>query len=283
MKILLSGANGMLGRDLIACLAATHEVHPFPLAALDITDGRAVTEAVADIGPELIVNCAAYTDVDGCEDHQERAWRVNALGPRHLALAAERIGAALLHVSTDYVFDGTADTPYTEFDLVAPVTAYGRSKLAGEEEVRRHCARHFIVRSAWLYGAHGSNFVGTMLRLAAERDTLNVVMDQVGNPTWTVELAGVIARLIETESYGTYHATATGEISWHGFALEILRLKGRVTDVLPVTSEQFPRPARRPAYSALDNLCLRNLGITMRPWAEALAEYLDGPCPEAEG
>lgn len=283
MRILLTGANGMLGRDVMAELAATHQVHPFPRQALDVTDPEAIRRAVAQVDAELIINCAAYTDVDGCESHPRDANRLNALAPRYLAVAAERAGAALLHISTDYVFDGTASTPYTEFDPVGPVTAYGRSKLAGEEEIRRHCAHHFILRTAWLYGAHGGNFVDTMLRLSGERDRLSVVVDQVGNPTWTVELVRVIGRLIDTDAYGTYHATAEGEVSWHGLTQTIFRLKGLATEVLPVTSEQFPRPAKRPAYSSLDNLCLGRLGIVMRPWDEALADYLaNGPVTAAD-
>ncbi len=274
MRILLTGANGMLGRDLMAQLGADHQVHPFPRQALDVTDPQAIWRTVTELDAELIINCAAYTDVDGCERHPRDANRLNALAPRYLAVAAQETGAALLHVSTDYVFDGTGTTPYTEFDPVGPATAYGRSKLAGEHEIRRHCPRHFIVRTAWLYGAHGGNFVDTMLRLAGERDHLNVVVDQVGNPTWTVDLARAIGRLIDTNAYGTYHGTAEGEVSWHGLAREIFRLRGLTTEVQPVTSEQFPRPAKRPAYSSLDNVCLGELGIHMRPWNEALADYL---------
>lgn len=278
MKLLLTGAGGMLARDVMATLADRHQIHPFPEEALDITDFAAVRRAVDGLRPDLIVNCAAFTDVDRCETEPGPAFAVNALGPRHLAVAAHGAGAALLHVSTDYVFDGTATAPYGEFDPVGPVTAYGRSKLAGELEVRAHCPRHYIVRSAWLYGAHGRNFVHTMLQLAAQRERLTVVDDQVGNPTWTVELARAIGALMETGAFGTYHASAEGEASWYAFAREILRLKGVATPVDPVPSTAFPRPARRPAFSALDKGCLRALGLTMRPWREALADYLkDNP------
>ena len=273
MRILITGANGMLGRDVTAELAPRHEVRPFPRAALDIADFAAVRDEVGRVAPDLIVNCAAYTDVDGCESDPEGAYLGNALGPRHLAVAAAAVGAALLHVSTDYVFPGDAERPYTEFDPVGPATVYGRSKLAGEEAVRDHCPRHYIVRTAWLYGEHGHNFVHTIRRLAAEKDRLTVVDDQIGNPTWTADLARVIGQLIETGAYGTYHATAVGEVSWHGFATEIVRLSGLSTPVDPVPSERFPRPAPRPAYSALDNLCLRQLGIEMLPWREALEDF----------
>lgn len=268
----------MLARDVMAELAGRHQIHPFPEEALDITDFSAVRRVVGDIRPDLVVNCAAFTDVDGCETRQAAAFAVNALGPRHLAVAAHEAGAALMHVSTDYVFDGTATSPYTEFDPVGPATAYGRSKLAGELEIRAHCPRHYIVRSAWLYGAHGNNFVHTMLRLAGERERLTVVNDQFGNPTWTVELARAMGALMEIGAFGTYHATAKGVASWYDLAREALRLKGVGTPVDPVDSAAFPRPARRPAYSALDTDCLSRLGIAMRPWTDALAEYLkDNP------
>ncbi|MFQ5508351.1 MAG: dTDP-4-dehydrorhamnose reductase [Leptospirillia bacterium] len=274
MNILITGANGMLGRDLTARLAADHEVHPYPSSALDITDPVAVQREVLRTAPDLIINCAAYTDVDGCETERDKARQVNAEGPEHLAKAADGAGAALLHVSTDYVFDGTSRTPYGESDPTGPVTEYGRSKLAGEEAVRRHCPRHYIVRTAWLYGEHGNNFVATMLRLAQSNPSLTVVDDQVGNPTWTKDLADAIGRLIETSAWGTYHATNAGEVSWCGFAREIFRLRGIATQVTPVTTAEFPRPAPRPAYSALGRKGLAALGIRMRPWQEALAAFL---------
>lgn len=276
MKILLTGANGMLGRDVTACLGGRHQVLPYPREALDVADPSAVRAALAAARPEAVVNCAAFTDVDGAEKRREDAFRVNALGARNVAVAAQAVGARVVHVSTDYVFDGAAAGDYTEFDPTGPLNVYGRSKLAGEEEVRAHVRRHYVVRSAWLYGAHGRNFVWTILRAARERDRLTVVDDQVGAPTWTRDLAGVIGDLLETEQYGTYHAAAAGSCSWYAFAREILRLKGVATPVEPVTTAHFPRPARRPARAVLHNLCLEALGIRMRPWDEALAEFLAG-------
>ena len=275
MKALLTGANGMLGRDVMAALADRITLLPYPKEALDIADPRAVARVIEAEAPDLVINCAAYTDVDGCESQWETAVMVNALGPRNLAVAADRVGAALVHVSTDYVFDGTASAPYTEFDPVAPATAYGRSKLAGEEAVRTHCRRHYILRTAWLYGEHGGNFVHTMLKLARERERLSVVDDQVGNPTWTRDVARVIGELADTGAYGTYHATARGECSWHGFARAILKEKGIDTPVDAVTSDAFPRPAKRPAYSGLANLCLSALGIEMGSWERSLKAYLE--------
>lgn len=284
MKILLTGANGMLGRDVMARLGSRHQVLPYPRQALDIADPEAVRAAVAAARPEGVINCAAFTDVDGAEQRREEAFKINGLGARNVAVAAQAVGARMVHVSTDYVFDGAAPEPYTEFEPTGPLNVYGLSKLAGEEEVRVHAPRHFIVRSSWLYGAHGRNFVWTILGAARQRDRLEVVDDQVGTPTWTADLARVIGDLIETEAYGTYHASAEGSCSWYAFTREILRLKGMQTPVAPVTTDRFPRPARRPARSVLRNLCLDALGIGMRPWQEALAEFLSGtPEPGVSG
>jgi dTDP-4-dehydrorhamnose reductase len=274
VKILLTGANGMLGRDVTAHLAARHQVLPHPREALEVTDPRAVLETVAAVAPEAVVHCAGFTDVDGAEARRDEAFRVNALGARHVAVAADAVGAVLVHVSTDYVFDGAAAEPYTEFDPPAPLNAYGRSKLAGEEAVRTHCRRHFILRTAWLYGAHGRNFVGTILRAAGEKDALDVVDDQVGSPTWTLEVARVIGEVLETGAFGTYHASAEGQCSWYAFACAVLKARGIDTPVRPVDTERMPRPARRPPYTVLRNLCLGALGVRMRPWDEALAEFL---------
>jgi len=276
VRVLLTGANGMLGRDVMARLGARHHVLPYPREALDVTDPASVRAAFAAARPEAVIHCAAYTDVDGAESAPEEALRVNALGARHVAVAAQEAGAALAYVSTDYVFDGAGPGPYTEFDPTAPLNAYGRSKLAGELEVRAHARRHFIVRSAWLYGAHGRNFVHTILRLARERDRLEVVDDQVGCPTWTRDLADVLGTLLGGGAYGTYHAASEGSCSWHAFACAVLEARGLTTPVEAVTSDRFPRPARRPAVSVLRNLALEAQGVRMRPWRDALAEYLAG-------
>jgi dTDP-4-dehydrorhamnose reductase len=274
VKILVTGANGMLGRDVTAALAPRHPVLPHPREVLDVTDPRAVLETVAAVAPDAIVHCAGFTDVDGAESRRDEAFRVNALGARNVAVAADAVGAVLVHVSTDYVFDGAAALPYTEFDPTAPLSVYGRSKLAGEEAVRTHCRRHFILRTAWLYGAHGRNFVWTILKAAREKDHLEVVDDQVGSPTWTLDLGTLIGDLIETEAYGTHHAAAGGRCTWYAFACAILKARGIDTPVRPVSSSKVPRPARRPAFSVLQGLCLEALGMELRPWEEALADFL---------
>lgn len=276
--MLLTGTNGQLGQDLLALLDqdTAYKAITTRREDLDIADGEAVSSFVEEVRPSVIVNSAAMTDVDGCESDPETAFAVNASGARHLAAAAEAINAKLVHISTDYVFDGTKDGAYTEDDPPNPVNAYGASKLKGEELVRSACSRHFIVRTAWLYGQHGFNFVKTMLRLAQTHERLQVVDDQRGSPTWTRDLARQIQALISAGYYGTYHATSQGSCSWYAFAKAIFQELDISVEVDPVVSEAFPRPARRPQNSVLDNQCLRdhNLGI-MPHWTDALRRFLD--------
>jgi dTDP-4-dehydrorhamnose reductase len=264
-----------LGRDLIAVLDG-HELYSFDLD-WDITDAAAVAKDCAAIKPDLIINSAAYTDVDGCETNVDLAYRVNAIGPHNLALAARAGGIPLVSVSTDFVFDGTKTTPYDEFDTPRPMSVYGRSKLAGENLVREVCPEHYIIRTAWLYSRHGHNFVKTMLKLAGERDTLTVVDDQIGSPTFSLDLATRIAELISTGWYGTYHVTNSGQTSWYGFARAILEQAGLDPEkVKPMTSAELDRPAPRPAFSVLANYAADLRGLApMRDWREALAAYFE--------
>jgi dTDP-4-dehydrorhamnose reductase len=262
LRVLVAGAGGMLGRDLVPALtAAGHLVTAATRAELDVTDPGACLAAVA--GHDLVVNAAAYTRVDDAETHEAAAFAVNAVGAANLARAATPTGAALLHVSTDYVFDGTATEPYAEDHPVAPRSAYGRTKAAGEWAVRALCPSSWVVRTAWLYGAGGPNFVTTMARLATERDTVQVVTDQVGQPTWTVDLADLTVRLIASPApYGIYHGTASGQTSWHGLARAIFEQLGHDPErVQPTTSAAFPRPAPRPAWSVLAHTTLDAAGI----------------------
>ncbi|MEG3614326.1 dTDP-4-dehydrorhamnose reductase [Isoptericola haloaureus] len=263
------GAGGMLGHDLVDLLTAAGT----PVAALthddvDVTAADATRRALA--GADVVVNAAAWTDVDGAETHEPEAMAVNALGAANVARGARLAGARLIHLSTDYVFDGQATTPYPESAATAPESVYGRSKAAGERAVRDEAFDHLIVRTAWLYGAHGRCFPRTMVRLAAERDRLAVVDDQVGQPTWTRDLADLILRLVDARApVGTYHGTASGTTSWHGFARRVLASAGSSVPVDPVPTEAFPRPAPRPRYSVLGHDALRRAGVEpIGDWAE---------------
>jgi len=282
MKVLVTGAAGQLGTDLCEALRDS-ELIPLTHKDIEIGDIDSVKQAFNQYKPDIIINTAAYVRVDDCEDEKEKAFQVNALGARNVAIAAQELGARLVHISSDYVFGGEAElrtTPYTEFETSIPLSVYGKSKLAGENLVRHSCLRHFIVRASALFGVAGSsgkggNFIETMLRLAGERERLKVVNDQVFSPTYTRDLAQKIAQLITTEYYGIFHITNRGVCSWYEFTAEILRLAGIETPIIPITSEQYPQKARRPRYSVLDNYHLRLLGMDdMRPWQEALKDYL---------
>lgn len=289
MKILITGCNGQLGRELSKILAAGRsELGPIPavfrdvqvtgvdLPELDIADAGAVFSYIENRKPDVILNCAAVTNVDGCERDPDLAMRGNAIGPRNLAKAAEAAGAKLLHVSTDYVFPGDGCRPYAEWDVCAPTSAYGASKYLGEQYVREFCSRYFIVRTAWLYGYEGGNFVKTILRLARERGTCKVVNDQRGNPTSAADLAHHILKIAAGEEYGVYHCTGNGACTWYEFACEIVKLAGVACTVTPCTSEEFPSPTKRPAYSSLDNRMLRcTVGDEMRDWRDALRSFFE--------
>jgi dTDP-4-dehydrorhamnose reductase len=282
MKILITGSNGQLGLELQRQLATLQndglavEVVPTDVNELDITNQLQVTRLVRAERPQVVINCAAYTNVDGCEADEPTAFRINALGARNLAGAAFGVDAKIVQVSTDYVFDGVNAAPRREYDPVNPQSVYGRSKLWGEQLVAVTNLRHFIVRTAWLYGER-NNFVRTMLRLAQERDELQVVNDQIGSPTSTVDLARCVLDLIQTELYGVYHATCEGQCSWYEFAGKIMDLAGLTVKVTPITTAQLNRPALRPQFSVLDNFALKLNGLnTFRDWESALQEYLGG-------
>jgi dTDP-4-dehydrorhamnose reductase len=292
VKVALTGANGQLGTDLCRVLC-NFDLIPLAHADIEIADVVSVRKVMLKHQPAIIINTAAFVRVDDCEDEHDKAFSVNALGARNVAVVAQELGAKLVHISTDYVFGGEGQIPvvsskvngdkphpYTEFDTPVPLSAYGRSKLAGENLARHFCLRHFIVRASGLFGVAGSsgkggNFIETMLRLARERHELRVVNDQVFSPTYTLDLARKIAQLMTTECYGIFHITNRGACSWYEFTTEILKLAGLKTPVIPITSDQYPQKARRPHYSVLDNYHLRLLGMDdMRPWQEALVDYL---------
>ncbi|MFB8229031.1 dTDP-4-dehydrorhamnose reductase [Cellulosimicrobium sp. NPDC055967] len=282
MHWLVTGGTGMLGSDLAGRLTERGERVWAPSSReLDVLDARVVADAVAEV--DVVVNCAAWTDVDGAEQHEADAFAVNALGADVLARACARRGRRLVHVSTDYVFAGTADTPYRVDDAPSPVSAYGRSKLAGEWAVRAASPENLVVRTAWLYGARGACFPRTIARLLRERGGVDVVADQVGQPTWTRDVAETVDRLVVTGAPGgVYHATASGECSWFEFARAVAVAAGHDPEgVRPTTSEAFVRPAPRPAYSVLDHAPLAAAGVPVidhwqERWRTAAAEVLAG-------
>ena len=293
MKVMITGCRGQLGTELqkqlleggCALGRLPERLKNAPVVAvdlpeLDITDREATIAYVRRHQPDTVINCAAMTNVDGCEADRDAAFRANALGPRNLAMACDKIGARLIHVSTDYVFSGRPNggVPLDECAIPAPVSAYGETKLLGEQYVQRFCRRHFIVRTAWMYGAAGKNFVKTMVGLAKTHDEITVVSDQLGNPTNAVDLAYHILKLAVSHDYGTYHCTGNGVCSWYDFACEIIRLSGEHCTVKPISSAEYaaqhPQAASRPAWSALDNRMLRcTVGDGMRDWKTAIQDY----------
>lgn len=288
MKIMITGCNGQLGNELLSCLkSGKSEIGAIPsdlndceiiavdLEDLDIVDTAAVSDFVFQNKPDVIINCAAMTNVDGCETAQDVAFKVNAIGVRNLAVAAEKTGAKFIHLSTDYVFAGDGTKPYIEWDKVDPQSAYGASKALGEKYAMSFCTRSFIVRTSWLYGYIGKNFVKTVRRVIRERGGITVVNDQRGNPTNANDLAHHLLKLAVTEEYGIYHCTGTGECSWYDFACKIAEYSGFSDVVKPCTSEEYPSPTKRPAYSSLRNLALEcTVGDEMRDWQTALKEYI---------
>lgn len=286
-SIMITGAPGQVGRALYRVLGNNNKYKLILTSSshtdeyideLKVTDQAAVDAFVDENKPDIIINCTAMTAVDLCESEQEKAYSLNALVPKYLAIAAERNGAKLVHLSTDYVFDGNGNQPYTEEDIPNPVSVYGKTKQAGDEFVQRLCKKHFIIRVAWLYG-EGKNFVKTMLNLARTNKKLRVVADQLGSPTSALEVAKVIAYLMETEDYGIYHATCEGITSWYEFAVSIFCEAGIEVEVEPISTSEYPTPAKRPAYSVLDNKALRERhGYIMPDWKVALHDYMVDLC-----
>lgn len=277
MRVLVTGGRGMLGTDVCRAFAgAGHEVLPVTSADFDIADTAATKKALSDARPELVVHTAAFTDVDGCERDPDMAYRINALGSWNVAVACSALSATLIHISTDFVFDGEKGEPYTEFDQTHPLGAYGASKLAAEELVAAHCPRHFIVRSSWLFGPNGKCFPKVILRLAETRNELTVVADQIGTPTYTPDLAQALLDLPASGLYGLYHIVNSGSCSWHDLAQAVLQEAGRSDiTVRPIRSEEWPSPTRRPKYSVLRPYVRELQGIPpLRPWQEALKDFM---------
>ena len=273
MKLVVTGSAGMLGHRVCArAQALGHHVTGLARDGLDITDADACLRVLDELGPDAVINCAAYTKVDDAESERDAAMAVNAAGAGNLARAAGAAGAKIVHVSTDYVFNGTKREPWLESDPVDPQSVYGLTKLRGEEQVADATPRHAIVRTAWVFGAGGPNFVDTMLRLGAERDEVSVVTDQVGNPTWTGHLADALIEVAEREDFGVHHIAGQGDCSWNELALETFDQAGVSCRVLPTTSDAFKRPAPRPAYSVLGTE--RRDPILLPRWQEGVAAHL---------
>jgi len=288
MKVLITGAKGQLGTTLsrmiregkcalgiIGAIYQNCEITAVDVDELDIADFDQVHDFLTALTPDIIFNCAAMTNVDGCEENDLLAMKINAVGPRNLGILAAQIGAKLVHISTDYVFRGDAESPYCEWDICNPKTIYGKSKLLGEAYVTQFCSRYYIVRTAWLYGRTGHNFVKTILRLGSEKDEIRVVNDQRGNPTNAEDLAYHLLKLADSTHYGLYHCSGDGECSWFDFAAKIIEYANLDCTVLPCTTEEYLRPAPRPAFSSLNNSMLKvTVGDEMRPWEAALKQYI---------
>ena len=277
------GANGQLGLEVCNVLEGEYEVIPATREDADITNLDQVLSLVDKTSPEAIINTAAYTDVDGCEKDKEKAFLINALGARNVAIAAREVDAKLVHISTDYVFDGTKEGPYREYDPPSPLNTYGWSKFLGEQLVKEQNPRSFILRVAWLYSAHRKNFVKTMLKLARERQEIRVVSDQRGNPTFAGDVARQIQVLLDTHSYGLYHCVSQGSCSRFEFAKEIFRIAGLNVKLIPVKSSEFPTVARRPPHSVLENFMLKIQDLDIMPhWLESLERELPKIMEEVE-
>ncbi|KDR94585.1 dTDP-4-dehydrorhamnose reductase [Peptoclostridium litorale DSM 5388] len=274
-KLLISGCKGQLGTELSNLLKGKYNVVGTERENLDITDRDEVARFIRDIRPSVVINAAAYNNVDRAESEEAFAFLVNSKGPENLAIACEEVGAKFVHISSDYVFDGKKSSPYVEEDDTNPLNVYGMSKVEAERLVSAACSRHFLLRTAWLYGAHGNNFLKTMLSLSEQKSEIKVVDDQVGTPTYSLDLAMAIEHLISTDDYGLYHVTNSGQCSWNGFAREIFSIAEKDIDVIPIRTQQTGRDALRPSYSVLQNRRLeRDHGYYMRSWQDALKEFL---------
>ena len=275
MKVLVTGAAGQLGQDVMTALAARgHEAVGIDRAEADITDEAQVTEVITAAKPDAVIHCAAYTAVDRAEEETALCTRINVDGTRFIARAAQRCGAKLVYISTDYVFDGSGDTPFLPTDATGPLNVYGQTKLQGEKAARAECTRTFVVRTSWVFGAHGNNFVKTMRRLGTERETVSVVCDEVGAPTYTPDLAALLCEMIESEAYGIYHATNEGVCTRNELAQAVMETFGLPCRVEPITGDQYPTAAARPHNSRLSKDCLEQAGFSRLPdWKNALARY----------
>ena len=272
---MIIGSEGMLGHDLVDVLSLEHDISTTTIWTLDITDIDKTIETVRNINPDVVVHAAAFTDVDGSESKADLAYQVNAIGTRNVAVACQETDSALVYICTDYVFDGTKGSPYHEYDQTNPLSVYGKTKHLGEVYIRDLLNKFYIVRTSWLYGFHGPNFITTMLKLAETHDKISVVGDQIGSPTYTLDLAKAIAQLIEKPAYGIYHVTNSDHCSWYEYAQLIFEIAGKNVELNPVTTEEFGSPAPRPKYSVLENYNWKMEGFkNIRSYKEALKDYM---------
>lgn len=277
MRILVTGSNGMLGSDLIDVLNINknNEIIATDSTSLDITKESTI-EKIKKYMPDIVINAAAYTDVDGCESNQNLSYKVNSFGPKNLAIACNKINSKLIHISTDYVFNGEKDKPYIENDKTEPINIYGETKLKGEELIQNTFDDYFILRTSWLYGINGNNFVKTMLELSKSHNEISVVDDQRGSPTYTYDLAIAISELLQSDHYGVYHLTNSGNCSWFEFAKNIFEIANVDVELKPVSTDEFPRAAKRPTYSVLNNAKWKNNGLNpLRNYKKALNDFID--------
>jgi len=275
MKLLVTGSRGMLGRALAKELAYDYQLIGIDIENADITDENQIKDEIFSIRPDIVIHSAAYTEVDNCEKNKELAFRINAKGTENVSNACKLVNAKLIYISTDFVFDGEKQTPYSETDIPNPLSTYGSSKLEGEKAVQSIIQNHLIIRTAWLFGPNGKNFVDTILRLAQSEPELKIVNDQKGSPTYTLDLAKAINLLTQKKATGIFHITNSGECTWYEFAKKILELREISKKITPITSDQLKRPAKRPAYSVLSKMRFENATTTkIRNWQDALAEYL---------
>lgn len=277
MKILITGAHGMLAYDVIRELESSFEIYTGDLPQFDICDKEKVTHEIAQIKPDFVINCAGYTNVDGCETEQELAFAVNADGVQNIAQACKETGCILYHISTDFVFDGKKEIPYIETDDVNPLSTYARTKLEGERHVQAILEKYVIVRTSWLFGEGGKNFVTTIRKLSEENDKIRIVHDQIGSPTYAVDLARAIKALLHNPAQGIYHVCNSGKCTWYEFAVKIVELLGHKTVVVPITSQELARPAVRPRFSVMDcGKLISETGFHLRSWEDALEDFLTG-------
>jgi dTDP-4-dehydrorhamnose reductase len=275
MKVLIIGSEGMLGHDLVDILSCENEVKTTTIDTLDITNIDKTIEIVKEINPDVVVHTAAFTDVDGSEANPDLAYKVNALGTRNVAVACKETDSAMVYICTDYVFDGLKGTSYYEYDQTNPLSVYGKTKHIGEVFIRDNLNKFYIVRSSWLYGIHGPNFITTMLNLAENNKQISVVNDQIGSPTYTVDLSKAIAKLIKKPVFGIYHITNSDSCSWYEFAREIFEIAGIEVELTPVTTEEFPRPAPRPKFSVLENYNWKLEGFPeIQSYKTAMRQYM---------